>query len=90
MEPLSPDLRAMEAVVVGAAEPASVVLEARLRAAQLVADVPTVVVSSLVAHLAVEIGGILSQGVFRYTRVWAYELDGRWRVVAGHLGAVQS
>jgi ketosteroid isomerase-like protein len=44
-----------------------------------------VAVSALRARLAVEVGGQLVRGTYRYTRVWARE-DGRtWRVVAGHV-----
>ena len=46
-----------------------------------------VAVSALRARLAVEVGGTLVQGMYRYTRVWAREGDGAWRVVAGHVSA---
>ncbi len=49
-----------------------------------------VVVVSLPAQLGVEIGSSLQQGAFRYTRVWAKESGGSWRVVAGHVSAVQT
>jgi ketosteroid isomerase-like protein len=58
-----------------------------LRVRRIGADVA---VSALRARLAVEIGGTVHRGTYRYTRVWARE-DGRsWRVVAGHVSAVPS
>lgn len=126
-------------VVVGPADAEIVALEARLRAAQLAADVgaldalvaeellftgpdgqlatkaqdleahrsgavrfrahepeelrirrvsDAVAVGALRARLTVEVGGTLVTGTFRYTRVWAREADGRWRVVGGHVSAV--
>lgn len=51
---------------------------------------PDVAVSSLRAKLSVEVGGTMIEGTFRYTRVWAIEADGLWRVVAGHVSEVQS
>lgn len=51
---------------------------------------PDVAVSSLRARLCVEVAGSLIEGTFRYTRVWALEADGSWRVVAGHVSEVQS
>ena len=135
------DSSALEAVVIGTAEPEIVVLEARLRAAQLHADVAAldvlianellftgpdgslatkaqdlaahgsgfvrfrthlpqelrmrrvgteVVVTTLLARLGVEVAGTLMQGTYRYTRVWAREPDGCWRVVAGHVSEAQS
>jgi ketosteroid isomerase-like protein len=50
---------------------------------------PDVAVSSLLANLRVEVAGSLIEGTFRYTRVWASEDDGVWRVVAGHVSEVQ-
>ena len=47
----------------------------------------TVAISSLRAKLAVEVGGSLAQGVYRYTRVWSREND-EWRVVGGHVSEV--
>ena len=135
----APDDAAMRAAVVGPAPPEIVAAEARLRAAQLAADVaalddliadallftgpdgqlgtkaadlaahgsgvvrfrahepeelrvravgPDVAVSALRARLAVEVGGTLFQGTFRYTRVWAREDRGPWRVVGGHVSEV--
>ena len=49
---------------------------------------PDVAVTALRARLAVEVAGTLIQGVYRYTRVWAREHGGPWRVVAGHVSAV--
>jgi len=131
----TPDLAAMQAALVGAADPEIVALEARIRAAQMSGDVDTldaligdellftgpdgqlatkaqdleahrsgavrfrghepeelrvrrvganVIVSALRAVLSVEVGGSLVRGTYRYTRVWAREGDGSWRVVAGH------
>ena len=48
-----------------------------------------VAVTSLRARLAVELAGSLVEGTYRYTRVWARESDNHWRVVAGHVSAVQ-
>jgi ketosteroid isomerase-like protein len=129
----------MTAALVGAADPEIVALEARLRAAQLAADVAAldaliadallftgpdgrlgtkaqdleahgsgavrfrghepeelrvrrvgadVAVTALRARLAVEVAGTLVRGTYRYTRVWAREGGGPWRVVGGHVSAV--
>ena len=129
----------MNAVLVGEPDAEVVSLEARLRAAQLAADVSAlhaliadellftgpdgsvgtkeqdlaahrsgavrfrahepeelrvrrvgadVAVTALRARLTVEVGGTLAHGTYRYTRVWAREADGRWRVVGGHVSAV--
>lgn len=137
----APELALLTAVVVGTADPEIVVLEARLRTAQLTGDVstldaliaedllftgpngqlgtkaedlaahgsgavrfrahapeelrvrrigPDVAVSALRARLAAEVGGALVEGTYRYTRVWARESDGAWRVVGGHVSAVLS
>jgi hypothetical protein len=40
------------------------------------------------ARLAVEVGGTLFRGTYRYTRVWAREGGGPWRVVAGHVSEI--
>lgn len=56
-----------------------------LRMRQIGADV---VVTALRARLEVEVAGQLVGGTYRYTRVWAREGDGKWRVVAGHVSAV--
>lgn len=135
------DLALMDAVLVGAPDPDIVALEARLRAAQLAADVTAldalladallftgpdgqlgtkaqdlaahgsgavrfrahepeelrvrrvgadVAVSALRARLAVEVGGTLIRGTYRYTRVWAREEGETWRVVGGHVSEVPS
>ncbi len=129
----------MEAALVGAGDPEIVALEARIRTAQLEADVAAldsliadellftgpdgqlgtkaqdleahrsgavrfrvhepeelrirrigddVAVSALRARLAVEVGGTLFRGTYRYTRVWAREAGGSWRVVAGHVSQI--
>jgi len=44
-------------------------------------------VSALRARLAVEFGGRIIKGTYRYTRVWARE-NGKWRVVGGHVSEV--
>lgn len=46
---------------------------------------PDVAIAALRARLTVEVGGTLVRGVYRYTRVWARQADGRWRVVGGHV-----
>ena len=134
-----PDLDAMRAALAGAPDPEIVALEARLRAAQLAADVAAldaliaeellfagpdgrlgtkaedlaahgsgavrfrahepeelrvrrvgadVAVTALRARLAVEVGGALVRGTYRYTRVWAREGGAPWRVVGGQVSAV--
>jgi ketosteroid isomerase-like protein len=47
-----------------------------------------VALCALATELAVAVGGTLVSGRFRYTRVWAREGDGPWRVVGGHVAAV--
>lgn len=49
---------------------------------------PNVAVTALRARLAVEVGGTLVTGTYRYTRVWAREGGSSWRVVAGHVSEV--
>ena len=133
------DLSRMQSVVVGAADPEIVALEAELRQAQLDADVATldrliadellftgpdgrlgtkaedlaahgsgvvrfrdhepeelrmravgeaVRVVALRTRLTVEVNGTPFSGTYRYTRVWAKEHGGTWRVIAGHVSAV--
>ena len=129
----------MEAVVRGTADPEIVALEARIRMAQLNADVdaldlliadellftgpdgqlgtkaqdleahrsgvvrfrahepeelrirrvgPDVAVAALRARLEVEVAGKVVRGTYRYTRIWARESGGSWRVVGGHVSEV--
>ena len=47
-----------------------------------------VAVTALRARLEVEVAGTLVRGTYRYTRVWAREADGTWRVVGGHVSEV--
>lgn len=133
------DLALLSAVLVGPSDTELVELEARLRDAQLTADVATldaliadnllfagpdgelatkkqdldahasgavrfrehhpeelrvrrigtdVAVTSLRARLAVEVANNLTRGTYRYTRVWAREANGPWRVVGGHVSPV--
>ena len=56
-----------------------------LRVRRVGADVA---VSALRARLAVEVGGTLLRGTYRYTRVWARETGEPWRVVGGHVSEV--
>lgn len=129
----------MEAVLAGPADPEIVALEARLRAAQLAADVEAldaligdpllftgpdgrlgtkgqdlhayrsglvrfrshvpkelrirrigthVAICALLAELTVDVNGTTTRGTYRYTRVWAQESTGPWRVVGGHVSEV--
>jgi ketosteroid isomerase-like protein len=50
---------------------------------------PHVAVTSLRARLAVEVAGRLDRGTYQYTRVWARDERGDWRVVGGHVSAVK-
>ena len=47
-----------------------------------------VAVTALRTRLAVDAGGTIVRGLYRYTRVWAREGDGRWRVAGGHVSEV--
>ncbi len=47
-----------------------------------------VAVSALRARLVVEVAGTVVSGTYRYTRVWAREGGGAWRVVAGHVSEI--
>jgi ketosteroid isomerase-like protein len=58
-----------------------------LRIRRVGADVAVV---ALRARLAVEVGGAVVEGIYRYTRVWAREGDGRWRVAGGHVSEVSA
>jgi ketosteroid isomerase-like protein len=48
-----------------------------------------VAVVALLAWLVVEVAGTLTEGNYRYTRVWARDKDGQWRVVGGHVSEVR-
>jgi N-acetylglutamate synthase and related acetyltransferases len=129
----------MRAVLVGPGDPEIVALEARIRRAQLDADVGAldrlisddllftgpdgqlgtkaqdlaahgagvvrfrahepeelrvrrigsdVAIVALRTRLAVEVGGTVVRGTYRYTRIWARERDGAWRVAGGHVSEV--
>ena len=47
-----------------------------------------VAVTALRTRLAVEVGGVVMRGMYRYTRVWAREKGGDWRVVGGHVSEI--
>jgi ketosteroid isomerase-like protein len=47
-----------------------------------------VAVAALRARLTVSVAGTLVSGAYRYTRVWAREGGGPWRVAGGHVSAV--
>ena len=49
-----------------------------------------VAIAALRARLSVEVAGTVMRGTYRYTRVWARENGGPWRVVGGHVGEVPS
>ena len=51
---------------------------------------PNVAVAALRTRLAVEVAGTLVSGTYRYTRVWAREDGGPWRVAGGHVSEVPS
>lgn len=133
------DIDQLQAVLRGPADPEIVALEARIRAAQLAADVRAldalvgdellftgpdgqlatklqdleahrsgqvrfrshvprelrirrvgthVAICALLAELEVEVNGTTTRGTYRYTRVWAQESTGPWRVVGGHVSLV--
>lgn len=133
------DILPLAAVLVGVHDDEIVRLEARLRAAQLAADLesldtlidddllftgpdgalgtkaqdlqahrsglvrfqehePTelrvrrvgvdVAIVALRARMSVAVGGTVVRGAYRYTRVWARDRVGTWRVVGGHVSAV--
>jgi ketosteroid isomerase-like protein len=56
-----------------------------LRVRRVGADVA---ISSLRAQLTVDVGGNVSRGTYRYTRVWAREEGSTWRVAGGHVSLV--
>jgi ketosteroid isomerase-like protein len=133
------DTTTLDRALVGNTDPEIVVLETRLRAAQLTADLAAlqdlisddllftgpdgqlgtksqdieayrsgivkflahvpeelrirrvgadVAITSLRAELTVNVAGNLSHGTYRYTRVWAREGSGSWRVAGGHVSLV--
>ena len=47
-----------------------------------------VAVVSLRARLTVDVNGAIVGGTYRYTRVWARENAGPWRVVGGQVSAI--
>ena len=47
-----------------------------------------VAITALRARLVVMVGGNEIHGTVRYTRVWARERPGSWRVVGGHVSEV--
>jgi ketosteroid isomerase-like protein len=47
-----------------------------------------VAVTSLRARLVVEVAKVVTRGTYRYTRIWAREADGQWRVVGGHVSPI--
>ncbi len=49
-----------------------------------------VAIVSLCTKLTVEVSGTVTNGVFRYTRVWARENGVQWRVVGGHVSEIRS
>jgi ketosteroid isomerase-like protein len=49
-----------------------------------------VAICALLAELVVEVNGAMTRGTYRYTRVWAQESTGPWRVVGGHVSQVAS
>jgi ketosteroid isomerase-like protein len=89
---LSAEDRAIVArACVGNVDEVIVELEARLRRAQLTGDVAALdalIAVALAAYLTVVAAGQRLEGPVRYTRVWAREPDGQWRIVAGHVSAV--
>jgi ketosteroid isomerase-like protein len=47
-----------------------------------------VAVVALLTWLVVEVAGTSTEGSYRYTRVWARDKDGQWKVVGGHVSEV--
>lgn len=58
-----------------------------LRVRRIGADVA---ITSLRARLAVELGGRIVKGTYRYTRVWAREDGHTWHVAGGQVSEVQT
>jgi ketosteroid isomerase-like protein len=58
-----------------------------LRVRRVGADVAIAV---LRARLAVDVAGVTHRGTYRYTRVWARDAEGAWRVVGGHVSPLSS
>ena len=48
-----------------------------------------VAITSLRTRLVVDVAGVLDRGTYHYTRVWARDEGGDWRVVGGHVSAVK-
>jgi len=47
-----------------------------------------VAIVALLTWLVVEVAGTSTEGNYRYTRVWARDKDGQWKVVGGHVSEV--
>jgi ketosteroid isomerase-like protein len=47
-----------------------------------------VALTAMCTQLSVNVAGTVVTGRFRYTRTWAREPNGPWRVVGGHVSAV--
>ena len=56
-----------------------------LRVRRVGADVA---IAALRTRLEVEVSGNVISGIFRYTRVWAREADGNWRVAGGQVSEI--
>lgn len=48
-----------------------------------------VAIASLETQLEVQLGAETSSGTYRYTRIWARESDGAWRVAGGHVSEIR-
>jgi len=48
-----------------------------------------VAIAALRARLSVEVNGQLFAGTYRYTRVWARDKSGQWRVAGGHVSQIR-